>query len=131
MSVEITFPLEFLVHGTPVSHQAERRKSIEEWKNLIVGAVQPLLPENHLLSASPLAITLFYFPPTPMQGDVDNIVKPILDALSKKIYMDDKQFHRVLVQKFEPGNIFQFASPSEALVGAIEGTKPITRGGGI
>ncbi len=41
-----------------------------------------------------------------MQGDVDNIVKPILDALSKHIYNDDGQVERIWVQKFEPGRIF-------------------------
>jgi crossover junction endodeoxyribonuclease RusA len=125
MRVEIQFPLEFLVQGTPVSLQAKRPQSLVDWKALIVSAVQPLLPENHFLSANPLAITLFYFPPSRTQGDIDNIVKPILDAMTRRVYMDDNQFHRVLVQKFEPGGIFQFASPSETLAGAIEGTKPI------
>ncbi len=35
-------------------------------------------------------------------GDIDNIVKPILDALCHHIYMDDRQVQRLVVQKFEP-----------------------------
>jgi len=50
-----------------------------------------------------------------MTGDVDNIVKPILDAMTKFIYVDDQQVERVVVQKFEPDNIFTFSNPSETL----------------
>jgi crossover junction endodeoxyribonuclease RusA len=68
---------------------------------------------------------LFYFPDTEMVGDIDNIVKPVLDALGKHIYMDDRQVHRVLVQKFEPRNVFPFESPSSTLKDALNRTGPI------
>ena len=51
----------------------------------------------------PVAETIYYFPDTPMRGDVDNIVKPILDGMKSAVYPDDKVVERVLVQKFEPG----------------------------
>lgn len=124
MSVEIPFPLEFVVEGTPVSFQTKRRESLDEWKLRIVEASRPTLPEGHFATSDALAITLFYFPPEPMTGDIDNIVKPILDALCSHIYMDDRQLHRVLVQKFEPGGIFQFAAPSAALADAMGKSKP-------
>ena len=47
------------------------------------------------------------------------------DALCKHIYMDDAQVERVLVQKFEPGNVFPFRSPSSALETALSRTKPV------
>src|SRR6266852_1157929 len=115
MTVEIEFPLEFVVEGTAVSLQAKRRESIDQWKALIVGASRSVLPEGHFATEAPLAITLFYFPAAEMQGDVDNIVKHILDALDKHIYMSDRQIQRILVQKFEPGNVFGFSSPGPAL----------------
>lgn len=59
-----------------------------------------------------------------MVGDVDNIVKPILDALSKFIYVDDHQVERLVVQKFEADNIFGFSSPSPALLAALAQNKP-------
>jgi crossover junction endodeoxyribonuclease RusA len=124
MSVEIQFPLEFVVEGTPVSFQTKRRESLDEWKVRVVEASRPTLPEGHFATNGALAITLFYFPPEPMTGDIDNIVKPILDALSKHIYMDDRQLHRVLIQKFEPGGIFQFAAPSAVLADAMGKPKP-------
>jgi crossover junction endodeoxyribonuclease RusA len=38
MSVEFEFPLEFLVAGTPVSLQAKRRESVDQWKARIIDA---------------------------------------------------------------------------------------------
>ena len=72
-----------------------------------------------------MAVTIYSLPGEPMQGDVDNIVKLILDALCKHIYFDDKQVERVVVQKFEPGNAFTLTEPSELFVQALEAPKPI------
>jgi len=60
-----------------------------------------------------------------MPGDIDNIVKLILDALNEHVYMDDSQVERVVVQKFDPGNVFAFASPSSLLADAINREKPL------
>src|SRR5258708_20400112 len=111
MSVEIEFPLEFLVTGTPVSLQAKRRESVDQWKARIIDASRSILPEGHFATGNPIAATLFYFPDVEMAGDVDNIVKPVLDALGKHIYLDVRQVHRGLVLKFHPGNRFGFAAP--------------------
>lgn len=125
MTVEIQFPLEFIVRGTPVSLQASRAASKDAWKTRVKEASYSVLPEGHFSTDAAISVTLFYFPDTEMQGDVDNIVKPILDALSKHIYNDDRQVERVWVQKFEPGRIFQFASPSETLAEALTSEKPL------
>ena len=125
MAVEIEFPVEFVVEGTAVSQQAKRRESIDQWKSRIVEASRIALPEGYFATEAPLAITLFYFPAAEMPGDVDNIVKFILDALDKHIYMSDRQIQRVLVQKFEPGNVFGFSSPSPTLQDALNRPKPV------
>ena len=123
--MEIEFPVEFLVVGTPVSLQAKRRESINQWKARIIEASRSILPQGHFASENPVAATLFYFPAAEMAGDVDNIVKPVLDALGQHVYMDDRQVHRVLVQKFEPGNVFGFGSPTPTLQDALNRAKPI------
>jgi crossover junction endodeoxyribonuclease RusA len=125
MSVEIQFPLEFVVEGTAVSLQAKRRESIDRWKSRIVEASRPVLPEGHFATEAQLAITLFYFPGAEMEGDLDNIVKPILDALSRHIYVDDRQIERILVQKFEPETVFEFGSPTIGLQDALNRPKPV------
>jgi crossover junction endodeoxyribonuclease RusA len=83
------------------------------------------LPESHFVTGDPVAITLHYFPATEMQGDLDNIVKPILDALARHIYIDDRQVGRMLVQKFEPENVFRFSRPSQVLSRALDYPKPV------
>lgn len=123
--MEIEFPIEFLVLGTPVSAQSRSPVSRDGWKARVLAAAQGVVPQPHSASQKRLAATLFYFPEGPRQGDVDNIVKFTLDALWPDIYLDDRQIERVVVQKFEPGNVFPFSNPSETLVRAMTGTKPV------
>ena len=88
-------------------------------------ASRNVIPQPHFASDQRIAVTLYYLPNEPMAGDVDNIVKLVLDGLSAHIYVDDAQVERVVVQKFEPGNLFSFSNPSPAVVDAITGPKPV------
>lgn len=38
--------------------------------------------------------------------------------------MDDRQIERILIQKFEPANVFGFASPTSVLEDALGRPKP-------
>jgi crossover junction endodeoxyribonuclease RusA len=125
MSIDIEFPVEFIVPGTPVSLQAKRRPSLDEWKARVVEASRTVLPESHFATGDPVAITLFYFPVSDMQGDLDNIVKPILDALARHVYIDDRQVERILIQKFEPGKVVRFSRPSQMLESALNHPRPV------
>ena len=60
-----------------------------------------------------------------MDGDIDNIVKPILDALKSIVYLDDKVIERVLVQKFEPEIPKSFTDPSDQLALVLETQPPV------
>ena len=123
--MEIKFPVEFVVSGTPVSHQAKNSKSKEEWKQRVSQRAKEAVGEPFFASDSRLCVSLFYFPPAVMQGDVDNIVKLTLDALSRCVYVDDQQIERIVVQKFEPERIYAFESPSPTLASAMSMTKPV------
>lgn len=59
-----------------------------------------------------------------MPGDIDNIVKPILDAMAHHIYLDDHQVERLVVQKFEPERDVRFSLPSAILVAALNRRRP-------
>lgn len=124
MSVEIGFPFEFVVEGTPVSAQRGRRRSVRQWRERIVEAARQILPEGHFASEAPISVILYYFPSVPMPGDIDNIVKPILDAMCRHIYLDDHQVERLVVQKFEPGRGFSFTSPTATLLEALNRPRP-------
>jgi len=123
--MEISFPIEFLVSGTPVSLSSQNANAREQWKDRVKKASSLALPNPHFASTERLAVTIYYFPPEPMQGDVDNIVKLILDGMCRHVFVDDRQVERVVVQKFEPGNIFSFTKPTPLLIEAINGPKPL------
>lgn len=123
--MELEFPIEFLVYGTPVSSQTKRAESREQWKARVLDASRKVLPEGHFSTDRRLAVSLFYFPAAQMQGDVDNIVKYTLDAMSPHVFMDDHQVERVVVQKFEPGRIYPFSDPSAVLLEALEADGPV------
>jgi Holliday junction resolvase RusA-like endonuclease len=122
--LEPDFPIEFIVYGTPVSHQRENAHAREEWKELVRSACMPCLPEMHFATDRPLAVTLFYYPEDRMVGDLDNIVKLTLDAMSEHVYLDDEQIERIVVQKFERERVFPFSDPSETLAACMLGLKP-------
>lgn len=122
--MELKFPLEFVVHGTPVSLQSTNPRTREEWKALVKDASRACLPDSHFATDRPLAITLYYFPEDVMVGDVDNMVKLVVDALKQHIYLDDRQIERIVVQKFERHKAVVFSNPSEVLTECMLGKKP-------
>ena len=121
----IEFPIEFLVHGTPVSWQSKTSRSKDEWKEMVRSASSAVLPEHHFASDGRIAVTLYYLPDEPMQGDIDNVCKLVLDALSRHVFMDDRQVERLVIQKFEPGIVLPFSAPSDTLLDALTGVVPV------
>lgn len=96
-----------------------------EWRERITEASRLALPAPSWATEAHVAVTLFYFPADKMEGDIDNIVKPVLDALAPHLYLDDSQVDRILVQRFEPGKLFPFSNPSPTLADAIGHPKPV------
>lgn len=123
--MEPEFPIEFLVRGTAVSAQAKSAAARDQWKTKVRDASRAVLPEGHFASADRIAATLYYFPDEPMQGDVDNIVKPVLDALGAHVYVDDAQVDRVVVQRFARSDLFRFTAASATLEQALVHVKPV------
>ncbi|MEQ8815438.1 MAG: RusA family crossover junction endodeoxyribonuclease [Thalassobaculum sp.] len=117
-------PFEFIVRGTAVSLQTSPRSRIE-WKMIVQSSARAQLPEGAWLLTEPLAVTIYIFPDAELQGDVDNRVKPILDAMNRCVYADDGQIERVVVQKFEPGRVFGFRGPTGTLLSALEAEEPV------
>jgi Holliday junction resolvase RusA-like endonuclease len=116
-SVSIPFPLEVVIEATPVSAQSSSA-SRDAWKQLVAAGTRQRLREVtdwYWLERQPLSVTIFYFPDAPMEGDIDNIVKPILDAMKTIVYHDDDVVERVLVQRFEPGLAWSFGGLPRSL----------------
>ena len=126
--ISLPFPIEFLIRDTPRSHQGRNLKAKEQWKQK-VGAIAKAhvdaLRDFFFLDNRTLAATIFYFPPAAMEGDIDNIVKPIVDRMNTIIYPNDRLLERIIVQKFEPGTVSVFRSLTPTLDRATETEPPV------
>lgn len=125
-SQQFIFPIEFVVTGEAVSMQNKGGRGLQAWKALFTQACEQKRPQNAFLSEKPLSVLIFHFPDGEMKPDIDNIIKPILDAMIGVIYRDDSIVERVTAQKFETGRLAKWSNPSTTLFGAISGQKPLT-----
>jgi crossover junction endodeoxyribonuclease RusA len=87
-------PFEFIVEGPAVSQQARRRG---RW----IAKIRQEVGRRWLAADPPggpvmVALTYFYDDGSP---DVDNLAKPVLDALNGLVFIDDEQVTDLLVRK--------------------------------
>ncbi len=52
--------------------------------------------------------------------DVDNVIKPICDALNKVVYADDKQVYKVVSERIDISRPVALLDPSATLTQAFE-----------
>lgn len=124
--MEPEFPIEFIVQGTPVSYQTKRREALEEWKTRVVNACRAgLAQEMPFLSSNRLSVTLFYFQEEPGGLDLDNMAKPILDAMTNVLYHDDEQVDRLTIQRFSLDSDMEHLQGNRLLQSVISGVKPV------
>jgi crossover junction endodeoxyribonuclease RusA len=125
---ETLYPLEVVLQGTPVSLQSPKPTRREAWKDRVAGATCDRQRETYelgFLDDRALAVTIYYFPNAPMDGDVDNIVKLILDGMKGFAYLDDDVVERVVVQKFEPEVRWEFGAVTDQLALALDTEAPV------
>ena len=124
---EELFPLEFFIERNPVSSQGSSR-SKELWMAIVGNAAKARIRDVVdwvFLDDRPMAVTILYFCDSRMDGDVDNIVKPILDGMKAVVYLDDRVVERVWAQRFEPGNERGFMDVSQKLADALVTAPPV------
>lgn len=92
------FPFEFIIDGPPVSQQARRRDRLRLWKAIVRHEAEKEWPagEPPFDGVAVLKVTYFY---DAVSVDVDNIVKPIQDALVGLVYIDDSQVSDMICRK--------------------------------
>lgn len=64
-----------------------------------------------------MTITNYY---TLAPPDVDNVIKPLMDALGKLAYVDDQQVYKVTSEKFDLTHIARIRNPSGLLAAGLE-----------
>ena len=93
-------PFEFVIDGPPVSSQANNRKNLRKWRKELKNKAKSHWPEDEFPVGDSVMVEITYFyEKGPPKIDVDNMSKPILDALEGVVYEDDVQVTDLLCQK--------------------------------
>lgn len=80
---------EFLIHKRPVSLQTKNRVNLQAWKIFVRGEASKLWTSGSPPVSSPaLRFTIVYLCDD-SPADIDNIIKPIQDALVGLVFEDD------------------------------------------
>lgn len=90
--------LAFVVLGRPVSLQARRRDRVRNWITAVRAASLQATPAGMQMSTEHVAVQITYYLDR-VDIDIDNIAKPVLDALKAGVIGDDRQVHELLVRK--------------------------------
>jgi Holliday junction resolvase RusA-like endonuclease len=116
--------LEFIIVGTPVTYRAKKKRKrdhLRKWKSKVkeVAGRHWKWPQNEPMKDK-LQCTIIYFhrgPDAPL--DNDNLCKPILDAMSRTIYDDDKQLIHTHVYQTDIAHPIPLEGASTLVVNAI------------
>jgi crossover junction endodeoxyribonuclease RusA len=111
-------PIEFTVRGPPTTLQTKKPERRHRWRERVQDAARTvwrLGPQD-----GPVRVRITYYhdadsPPV----DADNIIKPIQDALSGIIYVDDKQVTDVDCAKRNIDGSFRIKNISPVLAAAF------------
>jgi len=108
-------PFEFIIEGPPVSQQTRNRQRLQSWKADVANAARRQLAANTAITQLEVkvVITYYYDGATP---DVDNIIKPIQDALIGVIYIDDRQVVETRSRKRSINNSYKIRGVSAVLL---------------
>lgn len=108
-------PFEFTIQGPPVSHQTRNRARLQQWKQDVRVAAQTRVSAGVAPSPDAVQITITYY----YEGDspdVDNIIKPIQDALNGLVFVDDAQVSETKSRKRPLNGSYQIKGASGVLL---------------
>ena len=110
--------LEFAVIGIPRSPRAGTR---EKWQNEVSTAAQKRLPNDWVILARPVSGVIVYFHRGEASGvDVDNMSKPILDAIEGIVFIDDQQVEQLTARRTNLSGGLKLRDVSSILTSALE-----------
>ncbi|MFC1913904.1 RusA family crossover junction endodeoxyribonuclease [Chloroflexota bacterium] len=90
------------VQGTP-KHLAQHRERIAESARQVV---------PYPAKSKRIDIEIYFQSRRPLRPDVDNIIKPILDALNGIVYFDDSQVRSIRVAAFPVDEPYGISGPT-------------------
>lgn len=109
-------PFEFIVLGPPLSLQTKNRQRLQEWKARVRLAAAKRWKRRKrttpLTGSVSIEICYYYDREPP---DVDNIIKPIQDALAGLLFVNDKQVVDAAARKRNINHAFRVRGMSPVL----------------
>lgn len=111
---------EFVVAGPPVSQQTRRRERIHEWKAFVRAAAQRTWVSGRPPLDESLLVEIYYFYEA-SAADVDNIAKPMHDALKGLVFADDGQITDSVVRRRDLRGTYTVRALTPVLAGALDG----------
>lgn len=105
---------EFIVDGPPVSQQTRRRERLKTWKTAVRQEAEKYWSAEQKTAIGPVMLKITYFYDA-VGMDVDNIIKPIQDAMIGLAYVDDDQVTDVLVRKRDLSGNFKIENMTPIL----------------
>src|SRR5437870_4713267 len=110
--------VEFIVEGSPTSHQTKNKKALHAWKLRVrseAGKVWTQPPLTGLVQCT----IINFFEGTQAPLDDDNLVKPIRDALNGLVYEDDRQIRHSYHAQMSNEGRYQIKNMSKLVVDAL------------
>ena len=110
--------LEFVVLGPPVSNQSPG-PNLTTWRATVAGAATLNWPNAPLMGDLKAIVINFYAGNRP-SVDLDNMSKPILDAMQNIVYGDDRQIVQAEIAHLKIGAAFAIIGVRPIIVNSIQ-----------
>ena len=108
-------PFEFTIEGPPVSAQTRNRARLQQWKTDVADEARNFVQNNNPPTNDNVTFTITYYYDS-VSPDVDNIIKPIQDALIGIVYVDDDQVIETKSRKRDINGAYRIRSASPIIV---------------
>ena len=112
---------EFVIEGPAVSLKAKKTNArrYQRWIRTVRAAAQSEFQSRSQLTSQGIIVSITnYYTLSP--PDVDNIIKPLLDAMGMVVYADDSQVRKVVIEKVDLTSTNTIQNPSPLLATALE-----------
>ena len=113
----MALPFEFTISGPPVSQQTRRQDRLRQWTGHVASVAQGFWDGSTPVAGSIMVSVIYFSHGLPF--DLDNIPKPILDALKGLVYVDDEQITDLVCRKRNLNDNPRIASESVSLNEAL------------
>lgn len=104
-----------------MSQQARRRDLVREWTQDVQRAAKQRWDGEPPYTGDVMVAITYFFDGASL--DVDNIPKPILDALKGLVYADDTQVTDLLCRKRDVNGDLRIQNPSPVLLATLGGSE--------